>query len=146
MRIKPFAFAREFRDDPRLGFSQISVSMVKRELRKVGLTAYIAKLKNKLQQHHMNARKTFAENRLQFDWKKVVFCLSDTASPIHFIIALQFVIKQRSFSSSLYCTYSFRFLSLTHTHACKQTPATCWQLMSFCLCKHFLGKSPVYFL
>ena len=72
-KVKPFAFARELRDDPQLSLQRISLSTVKRELRKMGLTAFIAKLKNELQQCHMTARKAFAEDRKEFDWKRVVF-------------------------------------------------------------------------
>ena len=82
-QAKPFAFARELRDDPQLFLQRASVPTIKRELRKMGLPAFIPKLKNKLQKHHMTARKTFAENRLTLDWEKVVFSDEKTVQNVY---------------------------------------------------------------
>ena len=70
---RPFETARYFRDHPVLNLKKASVDTVKRELRKLGLPAYIARRRNKLQQRHKTARIKFAEEKINFDWEKVLF-------------------------------------------------------------------------
>ena len=69
----PFQTARYFRDHPMLNLKKASVDTIKRELRKLGLPAFIARTRNKLQKRHKTARIKFAEEKLNFDWKKVLF-------------------------------------------------------------------------
>ena len=70
---RPFQTARYFRDHPMLNLKKASVDTVKRELRKLGRPAFIARTRNKLQQRHKTARIKFAEEKMNFDWKKVLF-------------------------------------------------------------------------
>ena len=70
---RPFETARYFRDHPVLNLKKASVNTVKRELRKLGLPAYIARRRNKLQQRHKTARIKFAEEKINFDWEKLLF-------------------------------------------------------------------------
>ena len=92
-QAKPFAVARELRDDPSLPLRNASVNTVKRELRRMGLPAYIAKSKNKLKQKHMDKREEFAKEKKDYDWNKVVF--SDEKTVQNFYGGRQYVRRPR---------------------------------------------------
>ena len=55
---RPFQTARYFRDHPMLNLKKASVDTIKRELRKLGRPAFIARTRNKLQPRPKPRHKT----------------------------------------------------------------------------------------
>ena len=69
----PFYKACLFRDSEKLNLKHVSVDTVKRELRRMDLSAYVARTKDLMDLDHRVARVNFAEKHKDFDWTKVVF-------------------------------------------------------------------------